>query len=77
MGKRISVTPGKLLKLVPDSLKAKVASASAEILISEGRYGEVLQAVTGLPLADLTGESLGLEVTGKLKKNSQRKRFIQ
>jgi len=44
MGKRNSVTPGKLLKLVPDSLKAKVASASAEILISEGRYGEVLQA---------------------------------
>jgi len=31
--------------------------------------------VTGLPLADLTGESLGLEVTGKLKKNSQRKKI--
>lgn len=75
MGKRISITPGRLLKLVPDSLKAKVASVSVEILIGEGRYGEILQVVTGLPLAALTEKSLGLEDTGALKSNIQRKKI--
>lgn len=75
MGKRISITPGKLLKSVPGCLMAKVASASAEILIREGRYGEILQVITGLPLADFSGESLGLEDAEKSKSKIQRKKI--
>ena len=73
MTKRISVTPGAQLRLVPNRWQSKFASEAAEILIREGRSSEVLQSISGLTLADLTGESLGLQDTGKLKKNRQRK----
>lgn len=68
MAKRISVTPGVRLRLVPSRWQSKFASEAAEILIREGRSSEVLQSITGLTLADLTGEFLTLGETGKNKK---------
>ena len=73
MAKRISVTPGAQLRLVPNRWQAKFASESAEILIREGRYSEVLKSITGLTLADLTGESLSLKETGNNKKKRSQK----
>jgi len=73
MAKRISVTPGAQLRLVPNRWQAKFASESAEILIREGRYSEVLKSITGLTLADLTGESLSLKETSNNKKKRSQK----
>lgn len=73
MVRRISITPGDQLRLVPNRWQAKFASISAEILIQEGRYSEVMQTITGLSLADLTGESLTLRETGKNKKKRSQK----
>lgn len=73
MEKRISITPGAQLRLVSSRWQAKFASESAEILIREGRYSEVLQTISGLTLADFAGEFLALKETVKNKRKRSKK----
>lgn len=71
MAKRITITPRGQLMLISSRWQGKFAEEAAEILIREGRYGEVLQAISGLSLADLKGESLQV----KKYEKSQKKRI--
>ena len=56
MEKRISITPRKGLLLVKPEWQRKFAEEAAEVLISEGRYSEMMSRISGITLADLSGE---------------------
>jgi hypothetical protein len=53
MAKRISIVPGPLLLTIREDWRRKFAEASAEILIEEGRYSEVMLMIIGLKKEDL------------------------
>ena len=57
MVKRISITPKEGLLKVPQIWRRKFAEAASEVLILEGRYKEMMAIISGLTLADLTGET--------------------
>lgn len=50
--------------------RKKFAEESAEVLISEGRYPEMMTRISGITLADLSGES----VAGPLGKDTKRRK---
>jgi hypothetical protein len=57
MEKRISITPRKgLLTAVRPEWQRKFAEEAAEVIISEGRYSEMMTRISGITLADLSGE---------------------
>jgi hypothetical protein len=54
---RISITPRDRLLKVPKAWRRKFAEEAAELVITEGRYKEIMLRITGITLADLTGDS--------------------
>lgn len=56
MEKRISITPRKGLLLVKPEWQRKFAEEAAEVLMAEGRYSEMMSRISGITLADLSGE---------------------
>lgn len=58
MEKRISITPKEGLLKVSPKWRRKFAEESAEVLILEGRYSEMMTRISGITLADLIGESV-------------------
>lgn len=58
MANRISITPREELLKVPKKWRRKFAEQAAEILIREGRSGEVLQQISELTTDYLSGEAI-------------------
>ena len=56
MGKRISITPQiKLLNVVP-KWRRRFAEEAAEVILSEGRYKEIMFRIIGLSPTELTDQ---------------------
>lgn len=72
MAQRISISPGDGLRRVPKPWRKKFAEESAEIIIRDGRYGEVLQKVSCLSPAILSGELLDGGMPNKPRKRIEK-----